>query len=415
MSQLDIALASIGAVVLCLGIISQAIKRSPLQEPLIAVAVGILIGPYGLAWLDIAAWGDPITILEAAARLTLAIGLMGVALRLTRQDIIGLWRPVGLLLIVAMLGMCALSSAIAGWWLGVPVWIAVLLGAALTPTDPVVASSIVTGRFAEEHLSDRIRDSISLESGANDGLAYMFVMLPILLVQAGPGEAWQRWLTETLLLGVVVAAAVGVAMGWGAARLLHWARQRRLIESYSFLTYTVALSLFTLGGATLIGADALISVFAAGLAFNLASETGEKHEEESVQEAVNKLFTLPMFVLFGLALPFSDWVRIGWPLLALAMLILVLRRLPVVAALFPALRGTYSAADCAYMGWFGPIGIAAVYYAAFAVKHTGEELIWTAASAAILASILAHSLTAAPFTRWYARRNSPSCGDLAAT
>jgi sodium/hydrogen antiporter len=415
MSQLDIALASIGAVVLCLGIISQAIKRGPLQEPLIAVAVGILIGPYGLDWLDIAAWGDPNAILEVAARLALAIGLMGVALRLTRRDIIELWRPVGLLLIVAMLGMCALSSAIAGWWLGAPLWTAVLIGAALTPTDPVVASSIVTGKFAEEHLPDRIRDSISLESGANDGLAYMLVMLPILLLHASPAEAWQRWLTETLLLGVVVATAIGMAMGWGAARLLHWAKERALIESYSFLTYTVALSLFTLGGATLIGADALISVFAAGLAFNLASETSEKHEEESVQEAVNKLFTLPMFVLFGLALPFSDWVRIGWPLLAVAILILILRRLPVVAALFPALRATYSAADCAYIGWFGPIGIAAVYYAAFAVKHTGEEIIWTATSAAILASILAHSLTAAPFTRWYARRSDPSYSDVAAT
>lgn len=406
MNQLDIALASIGAVVLCLGIISQAIKKSPLQEPLIAVAVGILIGPYGLGWLNIAAWGDINTVLEEAARLTLAVGLMGVALRLTRRDIVELWRPVGLLLIVAMLGMCAISSAIAGWSLGLPLWTAVLVGAAVTPTDPIVASAIVTGRFAEEHLPDRIRDSISLESGANDGLAYLLIMLPILLLHASPVEAWQRWLTETLLLGVVAATAIGVVIGWGAARLLHLVRKRGLIETYSFLTYTVALSLFTLGAATLVGADALISVFAAGLAFNLASDTGEKHEEENVQEAVNKLFALPMFVVFGLALPLSEWARFGWPLAAVVILITLLRRPPVVMGLVPALRGTFGPADCAYIGWFGPIGIAAVYYAAFAVKHTGENVIWVAASATILGSIVAHSLTASPFTRLYARRRN---------
>ena len=91
-------------------------------------------------------------------------------------------------------------------------------------------------------------------------------------------------------------------------------------------------------------------------------------------------------------------------------LILLLRRPPVVMALLPALRSTFGPADCVYIGWFGPIGIAAVYYAAFAVNHTGEEIIWIAASSVILASILAHSLTSAPFTKLYARRadRSPS-------
>jgi ATP-binding cassette, subfamily B, bacterial len=272
MIQLDIALATIGAVVLALGVISQALKRSPLQEPLIAVMVGIAVGPAGLGWLDIAKWGDPILLLETAARLTLAIALMGVALRLERRDIVLLWRPVGFILLLGMLGMWAISSSIIGWWLGLPLWMAVTVGAAVTPTDPVVASAIVTGRFAEEHLQTHIQDSISLESGANDGLAFLLVMVPILALTAGPWEAAQRWLIETLLVGVIVATAIGVGLGWGAARLLHFVKIRGLIESYSFLTYTVALSLFTLGAATLMGADALISVFAVGLAFNLEED-----------------------------------------------------------------------------------------------------------------------------------------------
>jgi sodium/hydrogen antiporter len=403
MEQLDIALTTIGAVVLCLGIVSQALKRTPFQEPLIAVAIGIAIGPLGLGWLDMAAWGDSHRILEEAARLTLAISLMAVALRLSRDDLARLWRPVGVLLTLGMLGMWLVSAALAGWWLEVSLLGALLIGAVITPTDPVVATSIVTGPFAHRHLPERVRHSLSFESGANDGLAYLVVMLPILLLQHDEEHAWLRWLGETLLLGVIVAAALGLALGWAAAQILHWGKAHCAIESYSILSYTVALSLFTLGAATLIGADALISVFAAGIAFNLCSDTAEKREEEGVQEAVNRLFTLPVFVLFGLALPLDAWLAVGWPLLGFAVLVLLLRRPPVVALLAPALRSAYGGGDCAFLGWFGPIGIAAVYYATFAVRHSGEELVWTAASAAILASILAHSLTAAPFTRLYAR------------
>lgn len=88
-----------------------------------------------------------------------------------------------------------------------------------------------------------------------------------------------------------------------------------------------------------------------------------------------------MFVIFGIALPISDWVRLGWPLLALAVLILLVRRPPVVALIRPALRGRLNARDIAYLGWFGPVGIAAIYYATLARAHVGDALIWHAASA----------------------------------
>lgn len=403
MNQLNIALASIGALVLGIGIVSQAMKKSWIQEPLVAVGVGVLIGPYGLQWLDMTEWGEPVRLLEEAARLTLAIGLMGVALRLSRRDLRRLWRPVAILLSLGMLGMWVLSSALAGWIFGVSLLTAVLIGAAITPTDPIIASSIVTGPIAQKYLPNRVRGSLSLEAGANDGLAYVLVMLPILLMHLSPDDAWQRWLLEAVALGVIIAAALGALIGWGAAQVLHWAERHHAIENYSFLTYTVALSLFTLGAASLIGADALISVFTAGLAFTLAAETSEKHEEERVQEAINKLFSLPIFVMFGLALPWEDWAAVGWPIPVAAVLVLALRRLPVLAALFPMLKRSYTVSDCVYIGWFGPIGIAAVYYAAFAVRHTGDEVIWTMASAIILASILAHSVTATPLTLRYAK------------
>ncbi|HEV7370542.1 cation:proton antiporter [Arenibaculum sp.] len=404
MTQLNVALAVTGTVVLLVGLLSNRIKRSPLQEPMIAVMVGMAAGPYALGWLDLAQWGEEVPILEQAARLTMAIGLMGIALRLKRDSIRSLWRPVAVLLLLGMLGMWLVSSALAGWLLGLPVWMALLLGAVVTPTDPVVASSIVTGPFATKHLPLHVRDAISFEAGANDGLAYVFVMLPVLMLGHPPDAAWERWFLHSLLIGVVGAVLAGGTVGWAAAKLLGHAERRRYVENTALLGYTVAFSLLTLGAGKLLGADALISVFVAGLVFNLCSDRREEHEERHIQEAVAKLFTLPMFVIFGVALPLADWVRLGWPLLALVVLLLLLRRPPVVATFFPGLRGWLDGRDTAYVGWFGPIGVAAIYYAAFARGHVHDPVVWHAASALVFGSIMAHGSTAATLTRLYARR-----------
>ncbi len=117
---------------------------------------------------------------------------------------------------------------------------------------------------------------------------------------------------------------------------------------------------------------------------------------------------LPMFVIFGLVLPFGEWENLGWPLLLLAILVPLLRRPPVFALLFLGLRRSLNGRDVAYVGWFGPIGVAAIYYAAYARGHTHDPLIWHAASALIFASILVHGLTAAPLTKLYARHRAPA-------
>lgn len=408
MEQLNLMLAITGAVVVVIGLFSNPIKKSPVQEPIIAMCVGIAVGPYVLGLVDLAVWGDEKAIVEQAARITLAIGLMGVALRLKKESVTALLRPVCWLLTIGMLGMWLASSALAGWLLGASLWTALLLGAVITPTDPVVASSIVTGNFAKEHLPLRLRDALSFESGANDGLAYLFVMLAVLMLGHSPEEAWSRWLTESLLLGVVGAAAVGCLVGYVAAKLLTFAKERNIVENTSLLGYTVAFSLLTLGVAQLLAMDALISVFLAGLVFNLSIEEREEREEQHIQEAVAKLFTLPMFVLFGIALPFAEWARLGWPLLILAGLILLVRRPPVIALLFPVMRRSLNARDTAYLAWFGPIGVAAIYYAAVAERHAHDPLIWHAASALIAASIIGYGVTAAPLTRLYAQRKRPA-------
>lgn len=118
------------------------------------------------------------------------------------------------------------------------------------------------------------------------------------------------------------------------------------------------------------------------------------------------LSTLPMFVIFGLALPWEGWIRLGWLLPAIAVAAVLLRRLPVLGVMLPVLRGPLGASDVLFLGWFGPIGVAAIYYATFAVRHTGETIIWEATSAAVLVSILAHGVTAAPLSRLHKRADT---------
>ncbi|SDS18217.1 sodium/proton antiporter, CPA1 family [Halopseudomonas xinjiangensis] len=398
MYELNMSLAIFGFAAILIALLSGLIKRSVVSEPILAMTIGIFAGPYGAGLLDIAKWGDPMVILEQAARLTLAIGLMGIALRLDRDSVRLLLRPVSLLLILGMLGMWLLSSGIALVF-GLPLLSALLLGAIVTPTDPVVASSVVTGKFAQKYLPLRVRDGLSYESGANDGLAYLFVMLPILAMSHPPAETTQKWLLDVLVVGVLLATAIGVLVGFAAAKLLSAADRRGLVANQSMLGYTVAFSLFTLGAAKLVHSDALIAVFAAGLTFNLCSDRSEEHEEENIQEAVSKLFTLPMFVLFGLSLPFSEWSGIGWPLVILVVALLLFRRLPVLAALMPLIGRSFNRADIAFLGWFGPIGIAAIYYATLAHKHTHDPMFWHITSAVVFASILVHGVSAASFTR----------------
>lgn len=413
MDQLDLALTAIAAVVIGIGVLSNAIKQSVLQEPLIAVIFGIAIGPVGFGWLDMAGWGDETAIMAEAARLTLAIGLMGIALRLRPESVGRLWRPVTVLLTAGMLGVWLMASGLVGWTLGLPIATALLIGAVVTPTDPVVASAIVTGSLAESRLPLHLRETISLESGANDGLAFGVVMLPIVFWGGATpaimsAEGWLIWGFDILVVGIGVAAMLGVIIGYGAAKLLIFAERHGLIERTSLLGYSIAFSLLTLGASHLVNADSMISVFLAGLIFNLSARREDEHEEERIQEAVAKLLTLPMFVLFGIALPIEAWAALGWPLLWASVLIVVLRRLPVAILLYPVLRSNLTFADIAFTGWFGPIGVAAIYYATMAAKHVQDSNLWPIVSALILASIVAHGLTAAGLTRWYGRIAGPS-------
>jgi sodium/hydrogen antiporter len=146
LNALYVSLAAVGGLLLLLGMLGGLLKeRTPVSEPLIALLAGVLIGPAALGLLDLADLGDQALILEEAALITLGVALVGVALRLPIGYSSSNWRLLFVLLGIVMPLMWIVGGLLAYLIVGVPFWVAVMIGAIVTPTDPVVASSIVAG------------------------------------------------------------------------------------------------------------------------------------------------------------------------------------------------------------------------------------------------------------------------------
>ncbi len=277
-------------------------------------------------FIDLQEIGERSRILEGAARLTLGIGLVGVALSIPRGYVRRNWREMTVLIGAAMPLMWCISTLLLFWLLTLPFWMAALVGAIVTATDPVASTPVVTGELAEKHVPKRIRHAISIESGANDGIAYLFVFLPFLLMTGPAEERIMHWLTHTLLLEVGGATLFGLALGCAAGKLLEWAERRSLIGPDWRLVYTAALALLAAGGGRLIGSDELLVVFATGVAFVQVVSSSERANEEVGQEAVNRFFAVPLFALLGTAIPWDGWMQLGWPGVLTALAVLLLRR-----------------------------------------------------------------------------------------
>lgn len=398
MSVLDLLLAAVGALGVVIVAMSARIKHWPVSEPLLALAAGIVLGPAVTGIIDLPTFTEDPAVLHDPAEILLAISVMGVALRYPFGAIRSRAKGLLILLLVVMPLMALVSTALTAGLLGMSLGAAMLVGTAVSPTDPVLSSSVVTGEDAERDLPQRDRELLSLESGANDGLAMPLVLIALAVAGAFSGtdalqeSAWQ-------LLGALV---VGILAGFAAAKALQRSEEHGDTEDGPILLYTILLALLVLGVAGLLGTNGVLGAFVAGLAFNLVSSGHDRRTEVQIDEVVNQFAVLPFFLVLGAMLPWSEWARMGWPVVLLAVAVLVLRRLPAVLALMKPLR--LRVHDAAYLGWFGPVGVAAVYYLAMEAERMEVSTKVLAAGVLIVAaSTVAHGVTAAPGRVLFAR------------
>ncbi|MGV0872651.1 cation:proton antiporter domain-containing protein [Mycolicibacterium sp. XJ879] len=387
----DVLLTVVGVLGVVVAALSAKMRRLPLSEPLLGLAAGVLIGPQVLDVVRIPLVTEEQSLLHQTSRILLAVSVMAVALRYPISDIRRMWRPVTVLLLVAMPVMAVVTAALGWLVLSIPVALAALLGAALCPTDPVLASTVVTGDDAERDLPARNRQMLSLESGANDGLALPLVLVAVAVAGGmGVGAAIRESLWQ--VFGAVV---IGAAIGWAGGKALRWGDEYGATDAAPALFFTVVLALGILGAAGLAHTDGVLAVFVGGLVFNAVGSGRERAMEVSIDEAINRFAVMPLFVLVGITLPWQAWFELGWPAVLLAVGVLLLRRIPILLVLQRPLR--LRVRDALYLGWFGPVGVSALFYLTLESERAGvNESVLAAGYLVLVMSTIAFGLSGAP-------------------
>jgi len=266
---------------------------------------------------------------------------------------------------------------------------ALLISACITPTDPVLANSITKGRYAERSVSPSIRNIIVAESGANDGLGYPFIFLPLFAIMARSSEEFDgpnrnlsgiiaRWIYETWLYEVALSIVLGLIIGWVARKSLRWCEERRLLDEDNFVAYGIGLSFFCLGFLGLIGSDDLLCCFIAGNSFSWDDRQRLAAEEAGFQDIIDLLLNAAIFMYVGAIIPwyaYNDVVTgiVPWRIVVLAICVILFRRLPWVVAIYKAIPAISSLKEAIFVGWFGPIGISAIFYVQIALEYLPKD------------------------------------------
>ena len=386
--ELDVLLVAVGLLGAGVATMSAKMRNLPVSEPMLGLFAGIVLGPQVTGLLPIPTLAVEQTLLHEATRVLLAISVMAVALRYPFGEIRRHGRGLLILLLIVMPVMALVSVGLGWAILGMPVAAAALFGAAISPTDPVLASSVVTGKAAESDLPARDRQLLSIESGSNDGLALPLVLVAIAV--AGPlslGEAVLESLWQ-----VCGGVALGVGTGWLGGHALRVGARRGATASAPALFFTVVLALGILGAAGMLSVDGVLAVFVGGVVFNIVGTGSERASEVPIDEAVNRFAVLPLFVLFGAALPWHQWRELGWPGAVLVVAVLALRRIPIVLLLKRPLRlGT---PDALYLGWFGPVGVSALFYLTLeAERRVADQGVLAAGSLVLACSTVAFGVS----------------------
>jgi NhaP-type Na+/H+ or K+/H+ antiporter len=401
----ELLLLIAGAVILVGAVVLSVQKGRPFSAALIYLVAGVIAGlvlrATGVNWYDPI---EDASIFGRAAELAVIVSLFGAGVKLDRSMTWSGWRTPILLLAVAMPLTIAGMTLIGLSLLALSLPSAILLGALLAPTDPVLADDVQVGGPMDREPQDEARFSITAEAGLNDGLAFPFVMLALFGYERGfatVGDWWLEWLTADVLYAIAAAFVIGVAAG----RLIAVGTFRVLDRGWlanpfdAFVAIGAILAVY--GGTELLGGYGFLAVFAAGLAFR-RYERGHDvnvrlHETTLV---IEKLAELSVLLLLGSVLPIGGVLELGWPVLvAAAALIFIVRPAAVLVSLVPSgLRRRQRL----FIAWFGIRGIGSIYYLGFAFAAlTPEDArpLFSVAAVAIIGSVLLHGLTSSYLTR----------------
>ncbi|KAJ2778663.1 hypothetical protein GGI15_004110 [Coemansia interrupta] len=299
--QPQIAPALLGSFLLALALCSRFIRMwLYLAETLLAMMLGILVGPSVLNWADPSLWSSTLQQLtQEFSRYCLAIEVMlaGVTLP-ARYMLTECWSLATLLLPILTLTWLV-SAAIIKFVFVLPFLQALAVGACVTPADPVLAYVIVTGRFAEEHLPQRLRTMLVAESGANDGFRYPFLFFALYLMHFGSAaKAIGTWVYATWVYQILLSVAIGLVAGYLGRKILRCAHRHDLVEPDMLVVTPTVLALFLVGVCTLIGTDDILCCFVADDSF--ADRLTDYYFDTMADNQANCALGIITFIFIGL-------------------------------------------------------------------------------------------------------------------
>ena len=395
--KLEIVLLVLGALLMIGALVAGLVRRSFLSLAAVFVLAGFALGQGGLEVLDF----DPRSgFVHDLAVIALIVILFRDGLEVEAEMLQTAWHLPFRKLALAMPITGALVALVAHWVVGLGWLEACLLGALLSPTDPVLSSSVVTN----PRVPRLVRHSLNLESGLNDGLALPAVLALTAALGSDEDFVWWRFVLQDVTLGF----AFGVLLAWIASKLMP--RGRTLTDSIpahaqslyalglAFAVYGVAVGLRPAG-------NGFIAVFTGAITLGILRpdlRTSFEHRAQDIVEIVK----LGIFVVFGSLLTVDGLLTDGWAAVAVVAFTLVLAR-PV--AIWIALAGTATdTATKGFMAWFGPKGVATMTFSLFVLGAAvpGGERIFNLAALCVFASVLAHGLTDTPGTEWLIRREA---------
>lgn len=375
------------------------------SAPMLFVALGLLLGlaPIELLTLDLGPEGPETVrlVTERVTEIVVIVALFGVGLAIDRPFSWRRWGTTWRLLGIAM-PACIALVAVAGWGLaGLVPASALLLGAALAPTDPVLASEVQVGGPSESapDEEDEVRFGLTSEAGLNDGLAFPFVYAAIFLTTAGVAAWGWRWTAWELVGKVVVGVVVGIAVGWVLARLT-FARPARVLRFAETAEALVGLAgvFLAYGLAEAVGGYGFLAVFVAALALRSFERGHEYHGVlHTFIDQVERLLTLGVLLTLGYACA-TGLLSALTPAAAAVGVLLVLVVRPLVG--WASLAGASMRRRQRWaIAFFGVRGVGSLYYLAYAsgqATFEGLDLLWATVAFTVVLSVVVHGVTAGP-------------------
>ncbi|GAA0566590.1 cation:proton antiporter [Paractinoplanes ferrugineus] len=404
----DMIFAVVGLGALLAGILPRVLEKRPLSMPIVFVGLGMLVFGLPLGLPEANPLDHP-KLTEHLTEVGVIVALMGAGLKIDRPWGRRAWKSTGRLLVIAMPITIAAMALLGWWWIGFVPATALLLGAALAPTDPVLAADVQVGEPTDEEDSeDEVRFALTSEAGLNDGLAFPFVYAAIAMAGSA-GLGWVgEWALRDVLLKVTVGVVGGVLVGKLLGRLFFRARKEELrLAKHSEGFLALAATMLAYGVVEVAHGYGFLAVFVAARTIRAAESSHEYHQVlHNFAEQTERLLTVLLLLLFGGALVGGLLAPLTWPaVLAGLALIFVVRPLSG----FLSLRGAPGhPAEHWVIATFGIRGIGSFYYLSYALTLADfprADLVWATIGFVVLVSVVLHGVAATPVMRRLDRAN----------